>query len=993
MKKLFSKIAALSVGLALAIGFGVAVGHEAREVKASEQSFTINTSSNGVSNWGNGSYGSGALRTATAGGFSIHAHYATRNNLNQPKSGDAKDKYIQVQKNNANIYNVEAIGSKIKSIVITQTAVADWSLYAGTEQLFSDTELGTGKTPTSGTLLTSPEAATVMTWNSTDLADNLSKSDYTHFCLHLGGTNTFISSIVITYDNGPTKLATPSPIYNNDTHKVTWADVEHATSYEVSLDNSTYTAATSPYDGSFVDGTQYTVYVRALSSDADYSTSDPGSVTFTPTVPPVYESVTVSKGELQGNAKGSAYIQCTAVVNGQHDPSQDVTWSITENSTFGTGTSIANKATIDQTGKVVFLDNVESLYVWALAADGETKGNTTISASGLIAEKGTEGNPYTVGEAYDVASGLAVGANNGKVVYVSGIATGSMSTGKFGATFDLTDGEHSIKAYSIAGAQTTNDSADGYVGAGYLVTVTGAIINHSTGGYEVGYVSNDLPSALISSVAPSYTISFNANGGSGEMASIPDQHGSYTLPANGFTAPENTFFAGWKANNAGDTIAAGGSYQLTGDVTFYAQWGAIRTLTVNVTNGSAEAPETITENGSATITLSPAEGYKLPDLAGITVTGATKVSLTDGALVINNPTSNVTVTVNCVELANYTITVTANNCTYEGASSIQEKGEATITFTANDGYVLPSNPTSISGATVKSFSNGELVIHNPTGNVSITMNGVQYDNDFNIVSGAQYKIHHTKANTTDTYYLKSNGTSSVPSATKNTWEATLFVFSLVGNNTFEIKNGSDYLYTTDSNNGLRVGSTKQTWKLLTGTSGKTGAYELQNQSYKTRYLALFGTQDFRTYNVTQENRTENTDLTNLTSSVFAQDLLSATNTVCSQSGSHTASQFSDMWGLLETSYKALPSADKTAFDTADRNEGGTVLEQAAARYDQVAGKYSLKNFASRTPILVRSTTPIFDSGAKNFGYILVISISGLTILAIGLLLVYKRKHR
>lgn len=69
-----------------------------------------------------------------------------------------------------------------------------------------------------------------------------------------------------------------------------------------------------------------------------------------------------------------------------------------------------------------------------------------------------------------------------------------------------------------------------------------------------------------------YTVSFNANGGTGTMNDISGLSGSYTLPESTFVAPLNKAFAGWKANNAGDTIAVGDSYPITSDVTFYAQW-------------------------------------------------------------------------------------------------------------------------------------------------------------------------------------------------------------------------------------------------------------------------------------------------------------------------------------------------------------------------------------------------------------------------------------
>ena len=75
-----------------------------------------------------------------------------------------------------------------------------------------------------------------------------------------------------------------------------------------------------------------------------------------------------------------------------------------------------------------------------------------------------------------------------------------------------------------------------------------------------------------SSTPETYTVSFNANGGTGDMAAIPDQSGSYTLPACTFTAPGGKEFGGWKANNAGDVLAVGASYALSANVEFYAVW-------------------------------------------------------------------------------------------------------------------------------------------------------------------------------------------------------------------------------------------------------------------------------------------------------------------------------------------------------------------------------------------------------------------------------------
>ncbi|MBO4703286.1 MAG: starch-binding protein [Bacilli bacterium] len=69
-----------------------------------------------------------------------------------------------------------------------------------------------------------------------------------------------------------------------------------------------------------------------------------------------------------------------------------------------------------------------------------------------------------------------------------------------------------------------------------------------------------------------YTVSFDTNGGTGTI-DPSEVNGAYTLPdATGLTAPTNKEFAGWKAGNAGDLLAAGDHYNVTANVTFYAQW-------------------------------------------------------------------------------------------------------------------------------------------------------------------------------------------------------------------------------------------------------------------------------------------------------------------------------------------------------------------------------------------------------------------------------------
>ncbi len=82
---------------------------------------------------------------------------------------------------------------------------------------------------------------------------------------------------------------------------------------------------------------------------------------------------------------------------------------------------------------------------------------------------------------------------------------------------------------------------------------------------QAGTVSVEIPVAT-------YTVRFNANGGTGAMADVTGvPAGAYTLPANGFTAPAGKQFKGWATDAAGAVITDT-TYNVTGDVTLYAIW-------------------------------------------------------------------------------------------------------------------------------------------------------------------------------------------------------------------------------------------------------------------------------------------------------------------------------------------------------------------------------------------------------------------------------------
>ena len=111
-----------------------------------------------------------------------------------------------------------------------------------------------------------------------------------------------------------------------------------------------------------------------------------------------------------------------------------------------------------------------------------------------------------------------------------------------------------------------------------------------------------------------YTVSFNANGGSGTMAAVPGQSGDYALPANGFTAPEGYEFAGWKVNGVGDLLQPGAHITITADVELVAQWQEIQVITYTVSfnaNGGEGTMAPVEKDENAVYVL-PANGFTAP---------------------------------------------------------------------------------------------------------------------------------------------------------------------------------------------------------------------------------------------------------------------------------------------------------------------------------------------------------------------------------------------
>ena len=100
------------------------------------------------------------------------------------------------------------------------------------------------------------------------------------------------------------------------------------------------------------------------------------------------------------------------------------------------------------------------------------------------------------------------------------------------------------------------------------------------------------------------TVSFDPNGGSGEMDAVEIDHGEYTLPANGFTAPQGKMFDKWDLGAAGDKVT------IAQDTVLKAQWKDIPVETCTITFDANGGTGTM-----APIQVAKGSKYKLPSSA------------------------------------------------------------------------------------------------------------------------------------------------------------------------------------------------------------------------------------------------------------------------------------------------------------------------------------------------------------------------------------------
>jgi len=154
-------------------------------------------------------------------------------------------------------------------------------------------------------------------------------------------------------------------------------------------------------------------------------------------------------------------------------------------------------------------------------------------------------------------------------------------------------------------------SKTGYTFGGWNTKADGTGTNTAAGASYTVTASVTLYAKWDAAVSAAYTITFNANGGTGTVpaAITVNASSSAALPSGDSLSKTGYTFGGWntKADGTGTNTAAGASYTVTASVTLYAKWDAAvpdaYTITFNANGGTGTVPAAITINAGSSAAL------------------------------------------------------------------------------------------------------------------------------------------------------------------------------------------------------------------------------------------------------------------------------------------------------------------------------------------------------------------------------------------------------
>ena len=451
-----------------------------------------------------------------------------------------------------------------------------------------------------------------------------------------------------------TKFDFNTPITDNMTLYAKWTENKYTLTFDANGGSGTMTPVTDLTGEYTLPANEFTApsgkQFKGWSLTADGAIVTKVDMTENRTVYAIWENIPVVTYTVSFAANGGTGTMAdvtgisgeyTLPANGFTAPAgkQFKAWSV-----GGVEKAVGDKITVtaNTTVTAVWEDIPVVTYTVSFDANGGTgsmadvtgvSGEYTLPANGFTAPAGKQFKAWSVG-GVEKAAGDTITVNaNTTVTAIWGnipVVTYTVSFAANGGTGTMADvtgvsGEYTLPANGFtapAGKQFKAWSVGGVEkAAGDTITV-----NANT---TITAIWEPIP-------VTTYTVSFDANGGSGSMADVTNISGSYTLPACTFTAPSDKQFKGW-ATSADGSVISGTTYEVSSDTIFYAIWES-KEYSITVTDGKATigAGSEISkaaEGTAVTLTANAAPSGKVFDkwvvkAGGVTLANETSVTTT-----------------------------------------------------------------------------------------------------------------------------------------------------------------------------------------------------------------------------------------------------------------------------------------------------------------------------------------------------------------------------
>ena len=384
----------------------------------------------------------------------------------------------------------------------------------------------------------------------------------------------------------------------------------------------------------------------------------------------------------------------------------------------------------------------------------------------------------------------------------------------------------------------TVPTRSGYTFKGWGTSSTSTSASYQPGGNYTANSSRTLYAIWESNAPKTYTVSFNANGGSGAPASQTKTH-NVTLTLSS-TKPTRTgyTFLGWSTSSSATsaTYSAGGSYTNNASVTLYAVWTP-NTYTISFNaNGGSGAPASQTKTYGVTLTLSSTK----PTRTGYTFLGWSTSSTATSA----------------TYSAGGNFTTNANTTLY----AVWSPNTYTISYSANGGSGAPSSQTKTHGVTLtlsstKPTRTGYSFLGWST---SSTATSASYSAGGSFTTNANTTLYAVWSPNSYTVSYSANGGSGAPSSQTKTYGVTLTLsstkptrtgYTFLGWSTSSTATSATYSaggsFTTNASTTLYAVWSPNTYTVSYNANGGSGAPSSQTKTYGVT-LTLSSTKPTRT---------------------------------------------------------------------------------------------------------------------------------------------------